>query len=99
MQAEIWGFRQALDYVRELVQSPSQDSERAESHSMSTDRDIVELLNRRRTKLPSTVASSTAGLSTAISIGTTNSLLSLEMGSSATVDTLESADPPPSYHS
>ncbi|KAB8218229.1 hypothetical protein BDV33DRAFT_128323 [Aspergillus novoparasiticus] len=51
-----------------------------------------------RSKTPNTIASSTAGLSTFISLRTRN-LMSLDTTSSMTVDTLETiVTGPPSYH-
>ncbi|PLB47875.1 hypothetical protein P170DRAFT_437591 [Aspergillus steynii IBT 23096] len=99
MQAEIRGFRQALAYVGELVRSPAREREGPYSSSPrmnpNSDHEITGLLGRPA----NTAASSTAGLSTVFSTGT-SSLLSLDTPSSATVDTLETADTadPPSYH-
>ncbi|KAK1139496.1 hypothetical protein N8T08_000701 [Aspergillus melleus] len=102
MQAEIRGFRQALEYVGQLVRGP--DRERCSSSRIDSDHEISELLGRtRRQGRPTTVhtaASSTAGLSTVLSTGTSSSL-TLDTPSSVTVDTLEVSEttgPPPSYH-
>lgn len=97
MQAEIRGLRQALAYVRELVHIRSADWERNGPYSPRI------ISNHETADLPGrsahTDASSTAGLSTVLSTGT-SSLLSLDSPSSVTVDTLESAGTtaPPSYH-
>ncbi|PTU19457.1 hypothetical protein P175DRAFT_0502997 [Aspergillus ochraceoroseus IBT 24754] len=88
MQAEIWGFRQALEYVGELVRNPAQGFEAAHARANDADHEIADLLNKQRRE-PLTVASSTAGLSTLLSSRT--SMMSLD-----TLETAETA--PPSYH-
>ncbi|KAI9042882.1 uncharacterized protein KD926_004948 [Aspergillus affinis] len=105
MQAEIRGFRQALEYVGELVRSPDRREPRSSSRidPSNSDHEIAELLGRRQgrpTTTAHTAASSTAGLSTVLSTGT-SSLLTLDTPSSVTVDTLEASEttgPPPSYY-
>ncbi|KAE8350101.1 hypothetical protein BDV28DRAFT_47379 [Aspergillus coremiiformis] len=97
MQAEIQDFRRTLEYVGELVQQPNGNLEEARPSRKDENPNGAEHLDVR-SKTPNTIASSTACLSTVISIGT-RSLMSLETTSSMTVDTLETIHTsPPSYH-
>ncbi|KAE8148442.1 hypothetical protein BDV25DRAFT_17361 [Aspergillus avenaceus] len=95
MWNEIQDFRQTLEYVRELVQQPKCSSPHLPRGNGNHDAADLPI---KRSKSPTTIASSVVNLSTVISTDTT-SLMSLDDLSSATVDTLEtSSTNPPSYH-
>ncbi|KAF7121682.1 hypothetical protein CNMCM5793_009154 [Aspergillus hiratsukae] len=92
---EILGFRQTLVYVGQLVRNPRWDLEGASPSHSDSDREIAQIYTRRKKQ---SAPPSTAGISTVISLET-NSLLSFDMTSSMTLDTLETLDTaPPSYH-
>ncbi|PYH91349.1 hypothetical protein BO71DRAFT_432963 [Aspergillus ellipticus CBS 707.79] len=98
MQTEIQGFRQALDIVGELVRMPDRGLESAARYGeLKGDEETG--LYKTRSAVSDTAASSTVGLATVMSTGT-SSLKSLDCKSSGTLDTLDSLEtPPPSYHS
>lgn len=96
MQAELQDFRQALEYVGELVRQPSRNPEETHPSRKEINPKVAGHLDVR-SKTPNTIASSMASLSTLISL--TRSLMSLDTTSSMTVDTLETiVTGPPSYH-
>ncbi|PYI08272.1 hypothetical protein BO78DRAFT_78688 [Aspergillus sclerotiicarbonarius CBS 121057] len=92
LQTEIQDFRQALEYVGDLVRESA-----AHPHENKMD-DEAGLYKVERAG-SETAASSTVGLATVMSTGS-SSLKSLDCKSSVTLDTLDSmGSPPPSYHS
>ncbi|PWY71636.1 hypothetical protein BO70DRAFT_365031 [Aspergillus heteromorphus CBS 117.55] len=96
MQTEIQGFRHALELVGDLVRMPGRDLEGAAAHHGGAKGGEETGLVKVRSAMSDTAASSTVGLATVMSAGT-SSLKSLDCKSSGTLDTTDL--PPPSYHS
>ncbi|KAL2850605.1 hypothetical protein BJY01DRAFT_130424 [Aspergillus pseudoustus] len=108
LDTEIWNFRQALEYVGDLIRVPNPDLESGYSlpgtdgGERNSSRRDANRTGRSR------AASSTAGLSTVVSLRTvtmslpdTDTDMDIEgtlSESCVTLDTLHSETPPPSYH-
>ncbi|KAL3462969.1 hypothetical protein BJX64DRAFT_258522 [Aspergillus heterothallicus] len=113
LDTEIWNFRQVLDYVGDLIRVPTSTREidlesgyplSGADTENSGQRDPSRVTLRRRSR----AASSTAGLSTVVSLRTmtmsipdTDTDVEIEetlSESCVTLNTLHSETPPPSYH-
>ncbi|PYH36140.1 uncharacterized protein BO87DRAFT_433165 [Aspergillus neoniger CBS 115656] len=103
MQAEIHGFRQALEYVGELVResAPPRAKVAVDQEVGGYDVDVGVNGKGGSGEESDTEASSTVGLATVTLSTGTSSLKSVDCKSlSGTIDTLDSmGSPPPSYHS
>ncbi|PWY89371.1 hypothetical protein BO94DRAFT_534131 [Aspergillus sclerotioniger CBS 115572] len=92
LQTEIQDFRQALEYVGDLFRE-------SVTHPYENKVGEKTRLYKMESAGSDTAASSTVGLATIMSTGS-SSLKSLDCKSSVTLDTLDSMEsPPPSYHS
>lgn len=101
IQAEIRGFRQALQYVGELVRYPADrniDIESGTSYFGPEGHDGVKAVDAREKQKVgrSRASSSTAGLSTVMSLRTIS--LGTEAETETDIDISSRGTPPPSYH-
>ncbi|KAL2820336.1 hypothetical protein BJX63DRAFT_380511 [Aspergillus granulosus] len=111
LDTEIWNFRQALEYVGDLIRIPNPNRERdLESGYPLPDTGREQNSRRDASRPRRSRAASTAGLSTVVSLRTvtmsitdTDTDTDMEVEgtlseSCVTLDTLHSETPPPSYH-